>query len=156
MRSIIKDVVLTSHTKPNQKEDRPSIVSHFFAIYTELRRSLTLGSNINTVRAAFERAVREGSIGVHSVGLWKSYFWFERERADRKKAKEVYWRGIRACPWAKDLYMLAFDCERKAGIGMGEVELRGVIEMMERKELRIHMGIDDIKERLMARRELSA
>ena len=150
VRSIIKDVVLTSHINPSQEEDCPSIVSHFFAIYTELRRSLALGSNINTVRATFERAVSEGSIGAHSVGLWKLYFWFERERADRKKAREVYWRGIRACPWAKDLYMLAFDGEGKADLGMDEFELREVIETMERKELRIHMEFNDMRIRMTA------
>lgn len=148
VRSIMRDVVLTSQSNSDRKEDPPSVISHFFAVYTELRRLLALGSNINTIRATFERAVREDSVGAHSAGLWKLYFLFERGRGDGKKAREVFWRGIRACPWAKELYLLAFDGQGK--IGMGEVELRGVVEMMEEKELRIHKGIEDVRELLAA------
>ena len=147
VRSIMKDVVFTTHLGNGRERDPPSVVSHFFAIYTELRRSLTLGSNINTIRATFERAVREDSIGVHSAGLWKLYFLFERERGDKKKVKEVFWRAIRACPWAKELYMLAFDGEGKTdrGVGLSEVELIGVIELMEDKGLRLHARVDDLR-----------
>ncbi len=149
----MKDVVLTNRLGRGRKEDPPSIVSHFFAVHTELHRSLALGSNTNTVRATFQRAVSEDSVGAHSAGLWKLYFWFEKERGDAKKAREVFWRGVRACPWAKELYLLAFDGQWK--MGMGELELRGVLGMMEDKELRIHKGIGDVREELAARQGLS-
>ncbi len=148
VRSIMKDIVFTSQPSPDRREDRPSVISHFFAVHTELRRSLALGSNTHTIRATFERAVREDSVGAHSAGLWKLYFGFERDRGDGKKAREVFWRGVRACPWAKELYLLAFDGQGK--MEMGKVELRGVVEMMEEKELRIHKGIEDVREQLAA------
>ena len=152
VRSIIKDVVLTNHLSHDRGVEPPSVISHFFAIYTELRRSLTLGSNTNTIRATFERAVREGSVGAHSAGLWKLYFLFEWGRGDRKKAREVFWRGITACPWAKELYMVVFDGPKE--IGMNEVELRGVLEMMEDKGLRIHVRVDDVREKMTTRKGL--
>ena len=154
VRSIIKDVVLASRPSPERKEDPPSIISHFFAVYTELRRSVTLGSSNNAIRATFERAVREDSIGAHSAGLWKLYFLFERETGGGKKAREVFWRGIRACPWAKELYLLAFDGEGE--MPMAETELRGVVEMMEEKELRFHKRIEDVRQELAARKGLLA
>ena len=137
----MKDVVLNNHLRRDRNKDPPSIISHFFAVHTELRRSLTLGSNINTIRATFERAVSEDSIGAHSAGLWKLYFCFERERGDAKKAMDVFWRGVRACPWAKELYLLAFDSD--AELRMGEVGLRELVQLMEGKELRIHKRIED-------------
>lgn len=144
VRSIMKSIVFTSQPSPDRKEDCPSVISHFFAVHTELRRSLALGSNTHTIRAAFEHAVGEDLVGAHSAGLWKLYLEFERDRGDGKKAREVFWRGVRACPWAKELYLLAFDGQGK--IGMGKAELRGVVEMMEDKELRIHKGIEDLGE----------
>ena len=61
------------------------------------------------------------------------------------RAKAVYWRAVRACPWVKELYLLAFEY---LGEEMGEEELRGVYEMMEEKGLRVHVALEDhIEER---------
>ena len=52
----------------------------------------------------------------------------------------MYWRAVRACPWVKELYLLAFEYLREE---MGEEELRGIYEMMEEKGLRVHVALED-------------
>lgn len=140
VRSIIKDVVLNSN-QDTAAVQRESLLSHFFAIHTELNRSITLGSNILTIRNTFERAVRSES-GAHCAGLWKAYFLFEQSQIDDDKAKSVFWRAIKACPWAKALYMLAFQ-HLRGNNGLTDDELRGVYELMGEKEIRIHVSLDE-------------
>ena len=53
----------------------------------------------------------------------------------------MYWRAVRACPWVKEVYLLAFEYLGEEG--MGEEELRGVYEMMEEKGVRVHVGIEE-------------
>ncbi|KAL2038659.1 hypothetical protein N7G274_008707 [Stereocaulon virgatum] len=144
VRSIINDVVLsnnninsTSHTSRNEKRD--NVTSHFFAIHTELHRSLTFGSNNQTIRSTFERAITS-STGAHCASLYKLYFLFEHSRGEIAKAKAVFWRGVRACPWVKDMYLLAFEYLREE---MDDGDLRGVYELMEEKGIRIHVAFED-------------
>jgi len=143
VRSIVKDVVLRPNQDANGKHQE-SVVSHFFAIYTELKRGVTLGSNISTIRSTFERAVGSSS-GTHCAGLWKLYFLFEHSRGDITKAKSVFWRGAKACPWAKELHMLAFEYLRGTD-GLRNEELRGIYEWMGEKEIRIHVSLEGIFE----------
>lgn len=143
VRSIIKDVVLPSNQDADGKRQE-SVVSHFFAIYTELNRGTTLGSNTSTIRSTFERAVTSAN-GTHCAGLWKLYFLFEQSRADVARAKGVFWRCIKACPWAKLLYMLAFEFLRGTD-GLTDEELRSIYELMGEKELRIHVSLEDVFE----------
>ena len=70
---------------------------------------------------------------------------FEHSRGDAGRAKAVYWRAVRACPWVKELYLLAFEY---LGEAMGEEELRGIDEMMEEKGLRVHVAPEDYFERM--------
>ncbi|KAK4694471.1 nuclear exosome regulator NRDE2, partial [Lecanoromycetidae sp. Uapishka_2] len=145
VRSIVKDVILA---KDNTKGKQPeSIIPHFFAVYTELHRSVTFGSNASTIRSTFERAVGSTS-GMHCAGLWKLYFLFERSRGNIASAKRVFWRGVRACPWAKELYLLAFEGLREV---MEDAELRSIYELMVEKELRVHVNLDDIFEEMEER-----
>ena len=142
MRSVVKELVL-SDTKSKAQD---SVIPHFFAIYSELHRGVTFGSNIFTIRSTFERAVESDS-GAHCAGLWKLYFLFEHSRSETERAKKVFWRGLRACPWAKDLYMLAFE-HLRGGQAMSEADLRGIYELLSEKELRVHVGLEDIVEGL--------
>ena len=175
VRSIVRDVVLTAPTIPltnssGTKEDisspaaaaaattsEKSIIPHVSAIYTELTRSLTFGSNTNAIRAAFERSVDAQAAGAHCAGLWKLYFLFEHSRGDLHRAKRVFYRGIRACPWVKELYLLAFEylsssCRDDGeqvvaaagggGGGMSEAELRGLYDLLGEKELRVHVDME--------------
>ena len=138
VRSIMQDVVLSdtpslSHPSPE------SVVPHFFAVYVELNRGLTLGSNVHAIRGTFERAV-ESSVGKQSAALWKLFFLFEYSRHDEQRAKGVFYRAITACPWAKELYMLAF---RYLGGILRVEELKGIYEAMVEKGLRVHVSLDD-------------
>ena len=143
VRSIVKDLVLAESLDTKSKR-RDSVISHFFAISCEMNRNVTFGSNVSTIRSTFERAVESPS-GAHCVGLWKSYFLFEHSvGADRAMAISVFWRAVKACPWAKEMYLLAFEYLRGAG-GLGDEELRGIYELMIEKELRIHNSLDNDK-----------
>ncbi|KAL8927299.1 MAG: hypothetical protein Q9208_002476 [Pyrenodesmia sp. 3 TL-2023] len=150
VRGIMRDVVLgSSHhhhssTNPQQQEAEPmeaedNIIPHHFAIHTDLHRGIAQGSNVQAVRGTFERALRSVP---HSAGLWKWYFDFEHAKGDMKRARDVFYRAVRACPWVKELYMLAF--EKLAGeegeVMMGEGGLRGVRDMMVEREVRIRVG----------------
>ncbi|KAL8702256.1 MAG: hypothetical protein Q9224_000081 [Gallowayella concinna] len=134
VRGIMRDVVLSS--KEND-ELSDHVTSHFFAVKTDMRRGLVQGSNQSAVRGTFERALSsEGA--AHSAGLWKLYFLHEHSNGDLKRAREVFYRAISACPWAKEIYMLAFDY---LVVGMSEAELTGIYDMMVEKELRIHVAL---------------
>ncbi len=143
VRSVVKDLVLGDSGDAKSK-DQVSVVPHFFAIYSELHRGVTFGSNISTIRSTFERAVESDS-GAHCAGLWKWFFLFEHSRSDTERAKRVFWRGLRACPWAKDLYMLAFEHLRGENM-MGEAGLRGIYELLGEKELRVHVTLEGMLE----------
>lgn len=138
VRSIVKDAVLGAGPDAKGKE---SVTSHFFAIHAELNRGVIFGSNTNAIRGTFERAV-VSECGAHCAGLWKMFFLFELSRGDMQAAKSVFYRGIRACPWVKELYMLAFDYLSGEG-GMREADLRGIYELMGEKELRMHVALED-------------
>ncbi|MCJ1308721.1 hypothetical protein MMC25_002375 [Agyrium rufum] len=141
VRSIMSETVFSSQlaTSSSRNNDEPqeSVISHFFAMYTELHRSQSLGSSDHAVRAAFERAF-DTRCGKRCAALWKLYFLFEcRQAQSIEKAKGVLYRSIMACPWAKDLYLLAFEYLDNGG--MTKAELRALYAMMEERELRIHM-----------------
>ncbi|MCJ1352935.1 MAG: hypothetical protein MMC33_002919 [Icmadophila ericetorum] len=141
VQTVIHNVISSS----NSSSLTESIITHFFAIYTELSRSIIEGSNTHTIRSTFERAV-ESTIGKHSAALWKLYLLFECEKVrDMERAKRVFYRGIRACPWVKEMYMLAFRYLR--GV-MSVEELKGVYRAMEEKGLRIHVSLDEVWESL--------
>ena len=141
LRSVVQELVLDRGGRTGDKP-QDNVVPHFFAVYTELHRAVTLGSNVSTVRSTFERAVESDS-GVHCAGLWKLYFLFEHSSHEVERAKTVFWRGLRACPWAKDLYMLAFEY-LSGEKGMEEADLRGIYELLGEKELRRHVRVEDI------------
>lgn len=134
VRTIVHDVLVSG----NSNEE--NLISHFFAIQSEQSRSIFLGSNANSIRGQFEQAV-ESRCGRQSAAIWNLYFHFELRRGEFQRSKQVFYRAVRACPWAKQLYLLAF---RHLGNVMGVGELRGVFETMVEKELRIHVPLDDV------------
>lgn len=148
VRSVVEELVLNAsgYTKGKAHD---SVIPHFFAIYSELHRGITFGSNVSTIRSTFERAIESDS-GAHCAGLWKLYFLFEHSRSEAQRAKMVFWRGLKACPWAKDLYMLAFE-HLRAEQAMSEADLRGIYELLGEKELRVHVGLEHIFEGLHER-----
>lgn len=157
MRDITTTTTTTSSPSINNINAIP-ITSHLFSIYTELNRPTYAGSTLHSVRAAFEKAVGDQnsssssrtSTGRGSISLWKLYILFELSRSELIRAKSVFYRAMRACPWSKDILMLAFTqlCEdiaaRKgeSGKGMSFHELRHVYNVLVEKELRIHIDIE--------------
>ncbi|MCJ1379477.1 hypothetical protein MMC17_002578 [Xylographa soralifera] len=144
VRALVHDVVLSS--RASNHSDTQDIISHFFAVYVELRRSPTTGSNIHSIRGVFERAV-DSPCGRHSAAMWKLYFLFECERGVQR-ARAVFYRAVRACPWVKELYLLAFEWLGK-GISVGE--LKGVYEMVVERELRVFVGLEEAFEEVEGR-----
>lgn len=118
---------------------RASVIPHFFAIATELSRGTALGSNSHTIRSTFEQCL-ESDGAKSSAMLWKMYMLWELGHREKRRAKQVFYRAVRACPWVKDLYMLAFQ---HLGDDMSWQELRAVYEMVVEKELRLHVSLDD-------------
>ncbi|MCJ1250171.1 hypothetical protein MMC30_007397 [Trapelia coarctata] len=141
VRSIVHDVVLSSH-EGGRSGISESVVSLLFSVYTELTRSTATGSNVHCIRASFERAV-ENPCGKHSAAMWKLYFLFEHSRGDVQKAKMVFYRAVRACPWVKELYLLPFEYLR--GV-MPVVEAKGIYQMLVEKELRVFVSLDEVFE----------
>lgn len=118
------------------------MVSLFFSVYTELTRGTATGSNLHSIRASFERAV-ESERGKQSAMMWKLYFLFEHSSREMQKAKMIFYRAVRACPWVKELYLLPFQYLR--GVTPLE-ELRGIYEMLVEKELRVFVNLDEVFE----------
>ena len=77
--------------------------------------------------------------------MWKLYFLFECERGDFQKATAIFYRAVRACPWVKELYLLAFE---RLGKEMSVGELRGVYEMVVERDLRVFVGLEEVFEEL--------
>ncbi|KAI9870581.1 MAG: hypothetical protein M1830_004075, partial [Pleopsidium flavum] len=99
VRSIMRDVVL--------QDNQDTIIGWYFSIWTELHRGIDMGSNSHSVRATFEKAIDSQS-GRSNAGLWKLYLLFEHHQGELQRAKNVFYRGMRGCPWVKGFYMLAF------------------------------------------------
>ena len=144
VRSVVRDILAGSTEDGGRAGKRESVLTHLFAVNAELGRAVSLGSNIHSIRSTFERAV-QSEPGVRSALLWKKYFVFEWERGELQRAKDVFFRAVRACPWVKELYMLPFRYLRDV---MGWEELKGCYEMMVEKELRIHVSLDEAFEKL--------
>lgn len=143
------------------------VTIHLFSIYMALRRPTWAGGNVHYVRAAFEKALGEQSDSLRhghgknevqtssgddsarsNITIWKLYVLFELDRAqDIKAAKAVFYRAIRACPWSKELVMLAFERLGSEENGMSFDEHRGMYNILNEKELRLHVSIaNELKE----------
>ena len=142
VRSVVRTVLSSESKSSDPGERQDNVILHFFAIHTEFNRSTISGGNASTIRSTFERAVAD-KCGAHCPGLWKWYFLYEYNQGDLIAAKNVYWRAVKACPWVKAIYMLAFTHLGGEG-GFGSDELRSIYELMSEKELRIHAKLDDV------------
>ncbi|KAG5303422.1 DUF1740 domain-containing protein [Histoplasma capsulatum G186AR] len=118
-----------------------TLIPHLFSIFTELHRGVSSGSTVHSARAVFESAVTSPS-GQSSASTWKLYILFELTLSQWGRAREVFYRAIRSCPWAKELVLLAFR-ERGLRELMGQDELRKVWNVLVEKELRIHVDLEE-------------
>ena len=80
--------------------------------------------------------------------MWKLYFLFECEKGGLQRASAVFYRAVRACPWVKELYLLAFE---RLGKEMSIAELKSVYEMVVERELRVFVSLEEAFEEVEAR-----
>ena len=180
VRDVTRSITSITHIDTTGIATTPQVpvTSHLFAIYTELNRPTYAGSTAHSVRAAFENAIGETmtrdesgrhiGIGLRAnarsnLSLWKLYILFELDRNDLQRAKNIFYRAVRACPWSKELTMLAFAYFRadvvsardgaiikeKTGEAMDFFELRRVYNVLVEKELRVHVDIERLLDEMM-------
>lgn len=166
------------------------ISTHLFSIYNELCRPVFTGFTAHSARAAFEKAIGAHSSSTslrpsekharHSfdidsarsnLTIWKLYILFELNHThDVRAAKAVFYRAIRACPWSKEIVMLAFEhlrydlvqqSPRQRGLtpknkpkehGLGFDDLRQVYNVSIEKQLRVHLNIQSDIFEILAQR----
>ncbi|KAI8199524.1 Eukaryotic translation initiation factor 6 [Colletotrichum sp. SAR 10_65] len=127
VRDILRKVTLTDANN--------CIGSRMFAIRYEL-----LKGNVHSTQAAFERAL-DTPVCRSNPEFWRCYIKFSYARKQfRHKAKEVFFRGLRHCPWSKDLALEAYTTLINV---MDEFELRSVFNTMTSKGLRIHVDLEE-------------
>ncbi len=83
----------------------------------------------------FERSSKSRTRACPS--LWLLALSFEHEQGDWNRLKSLVFRGIRACPWSKEMYMRVFQSLR--GV-MEEAELQELQELMQDKQVRARIG----------------
>ncbi|TRM66431.1 hypothetical protein BD626DRAFT_398206 [Schizophyllum amplum] len=86
---------------------------------------------------AVERSRTKGS-----AVLWRLFIELEVRAGDLQSAKRLLYRAVRECPFAKDLYMLAFDTLRPAFTAR---ELADLGDLMAERDIRTRRGLDEIE-----------
>jgi hypothetical protein len=120
--------------------ENDTLTSRLFAIYYEINYG-----TIHSVRSAFEHALSSPS-SKSSAGLWRFYILYVLQTPQfRPQAKEIWHRALRACPWAKELYVIGF--EKLDGL-VEFAELRRTWRVMGEKELRVHVDLEDKFDRM--------
>ncbi|CAG8460298.1 12938_t:CDS:10 [Ambispora leptoticha] len=115
---------------------KPSHVLWTFAVFAELHLQKTY--NQHQIRALFERAL-ECPTTRHSVSIWSLYINFEIKHNRQDRAKALFFRAIRECPWSKDIYLLAF---RRLRSHFSTEELEEVMNLMLEKEIRLRIPFE--------------
>ncbi|KAK2739204.1 hypothetical protein FQN57_006647 [Myotisia sp. PD_48] len=129
-------------TDPVQSITQPFLIPYLFAIYSELHRGVSAGSTVHSARAAFENAASSES-RQFCAGLWKLYILFELRLGERQKARHVFFRSIRACPWSKQLILLAYH-EPGLREEMGFDRLKKLWDVFGERELRTHIDLEEL------------
>ena len=115
--------------------ENDTITSRLFAIRYEIKYG-----TIHSVRSAFENALSSPSRS-SSAGLWKFYILYCLDTEPfRGATKDVWYRAINACPWAKELYI--FGLEKLEGL-LTFAELKSIWRVLGEKELRVHVDLED-------------
>ncbi|KAF1799857.1 NRDE-2, necessary for RNA interference-domain-containing protein [Mucor lusitanicus] len=114
-----------------------NVILWLSAIYSELHKYTPY--HVNSVRDYFERSTQDTRTRP-SILLWKCYIQFELMQDNTQKARSLFYRSIRECPWSKELYMLGI---KSFGADMEEKEANELISLMMEKEIRLRIPIDD-------------
>ncbi|KAK8108406.1 hypothetical protein PG984_014207 [Apiospora sp. TS-2023a] len=132
VRALLNNAILT--------KQHDSATSRAFAIRHEMR-----SGNAHSTRAAFEHALDSSDSSPnckHNVGLWISYIRYCRATKElRPKTKEVFYRALQRCPWAKEVFMEAFGSSLIRDLD--SAELRSVYSTLYEKGLRVHVEMDE-------------
>ncbi|KAK2865094.1 hypothetical protein FQN49_003922, partial [Arthroderma sp. PD_2] len=67
---------------------------------------------------------------------------FELTLGEKEKARQVFFRAVRACPWSKKLVLLAYNEPLLRG-SMSFDELRKIFNILVEKELRVHVDLEE-------------
>lgn len=152
----IRTVLPTLDSSSNSPAAKDSPIPPIFAIWSEMTRPSYAGSTRHSIRTAFERAVEAAA---PNLAIWKWYLQWElsmstsvSEAPDKdstqqrmSRVQDIFYRGMRACPWAKKFYMLAFT-ESKLRDAIGFTGLRSIYETMVEKGIRIHVDLAEVLE----------
>ncbi|KAK4511241.1 uncharacterized protein ATC70_012455 [Mucor velutinosus] len=114
-----------------------NVILWLSAIYSELHKYTPY--HVNSVRDYFERSTQDTRTR-SSILLWKCYIQFELMQDNTQKARSLFYRSVRECPWSKELYMLGV---KSFGANMDEKEANELISLMMEKEIRLRIPIDD-------------
>ncbi|CAG8472282.1 6023_t:CDS:2 [Acaulospora colombiana] len=126
----------------------PSYILWTVAIYDELHRQQPY--NIDRVRSLFDKASACPSTK-NSISLWALYINFEIKHDELRRAKTLYYRAIRECPWSKDLYLMAF---RELKSQFNAEELDEIMNVMIEKEIRLRISIEKFADNITSVKEL--
>ncbi|KAL1762021.1 NRDE-2, necessary for RNA interference-domain-containing protein [Schizophyllum commune] len=74
--------------------------------------------------------------------LWRLFIELELRSGDFQSAKRLLYRAVRECPFAKELYMMAFDALRPA---YNARELAELGDLMAERDIRMRRGLDEIE-----------
>uniref|UniRef100_D8PPC5 Suppressor of forked domain-containing protein n=2 Tax=Schizophyllum commune (strain H4-8 / FGSC 9210) TaxID=578458 RepID=D8PPC5_SCHCM len=74
--------------------------------------------------------------------LWRLFIELELRSGDFQSAKRLLYRAVRECPFAKELYMMAFDALRSA---FSARELAELGDLMAERDIRMRRGLDEIE-----------
>ncbi|EXJ61621.1 hypothetical protein A1O7_02050 [Cladophialophora yegresii CBS 114405] len=141
-----------------------SVVPCMFDVLVELNRPAYSGSTDHSIRSAFKRATRVGSPGHGSVEMWKAFVLWETSLILRhdgsnrsstgshglvskedlatlaSQAREALYASLRACPWSKELCMLAFAHPTLRN-ALGDGALKQVYQTMVDRGMRLRVDI---------------
>lgn len=114
-----------------------NVILWLSAVYSELHKYTPY--HVDSVRDYFERSTQDTRTR-SSILLWKCYIQFELMQDNTQRARGLFYRSIRECPWSKELYMLGI---KSFGANMDEKEANELISLMMEKEIRLRIPIDD-------------
>lgn len=91
--------------KPHKKKKNADIIARdsnvilwLSAIYSELHKYTPY--HVDSVRNYFEISTQDARTRA-SILLWKYYIQFELMQNNIQKARSLFYRSIRECPWSK-------------------------------------------------------
>lgn len=75
-----------------------NVILWLSAIYSELHKYTPY--HVNSVRDYFDRSTQDTRTK-SSILLWKCYIQFELLQENMQKARSLFYRSVRECPWSK-------------------------------------------------------